>query len=715
MEKTIFDLLNSSKYIELENYILSNKEINLDIKDFNDNYFINLAINSNKINLVKLALERNARTDILDLDGRNILYYPIKLNYINILKLILEKNKNIIGLSILDTKDTLGFTCSHYCIILNNLKALKILMEYNSNLYIKSNSGYDSIQLAVQYNRIEILKYLLSLNINLNTISSEGQNCLNLSILYQFDDISILLLDSSINLDNIERNNGMSAIHQVTILGNNRIFNSLIRKNIKFNLPDYFGNTPLHYALIENNFDFAYQLIEKVDNFNISNYQGNTPLHIALLEQNTPVDIISNLIKNTKLNLQNNQGNTNIHLLIYNDIFKFENILKKKEINIFINNKNGESPLSLFKSLYPNETNKFIDLITLSYYTSLKRYPKERLIKKWEILCSKKEENYPVKDRNKIIEDCKKEIKNKILENDRSIPYLYDIDIKIDNGIMLKDCYFTGATIDILFGLLYLKNKFPKIKTLLSKNLSENKELDLQYKKNGIDFSHKNRFVNISIYWIYQKIIFPTDFDKNISQIIKNKTKYLIIPICIETENSHLNILFWDIQNKKIERFEPNGKFSPRDLNYNYKLLDTIILNKFKFYDSDISYLTPSEYLPVVGFQMLENQETNKCKIGDPNGFCVIWCIWWIYQKLTYINSNTNSKKLVIKLINKIKLDNLSFKEIIRNFSSQVVLLRDEYLAKINKDINSIVNNDYDDKDTNKLEELILEEFDHFY
>ena len=48
----------------------------------------------------------------------------------------------------------------------------------------------------------------------------------------------------------------------------------------------------------------------------------------------------------------------------------------------------------------------------------------------------------------------------------------------------------------------------------------------------------------------------------------------------------------------------------------------------FKEYDKDIVYYSPKKFLPTVGFQILENMETEKCKkIGDPNGFCAVWCI----------------------------------------------------------------------------------------
>jgi hypothetical protein len=63
----------------------------------------------------------------------------------------------------------------------------------------------------------------------------------------------------------------------------------------------------------------------------------------------------------------------------------------------------------------------------------------------------------------------------------------------------------------------------------------------------------------------------------------------------------------------------------------------------FKQFDSNIIFVKPHEYLPVIGFQILENIDNNKCKrIGDPNGFCGVWCIWWIYHKMKNCNRLEN-------------------------------------------------------------------------
>ncbi len=136
-----------------------------------------------------------------------------------------------------------------------------------------------------------------------------------------------------------------------------------------------------------------------------------------------------------------------------------------------------------------------------------------------------------------------------------------------------------------------------------------------------------------------------------------------------------LIVLFYDIEKKCLERFEPHGSGYPSNFNYNPDLLDEIIKKKFLNIFSnhfetniDIQYLRPKDYLPKIGFQTLDSTEADVNKnIGDPNGFCTLWTIWYLDHRIHYVD--TNPKKLVIKLINKIRMNNKSFRAIIRNYS----------------------------------------------
>ena len=109
---------------------------------------------------------------------------------------------------------------------------------------------------------------------------------------------------------------------------------------------------------------------------------------------------------------------------------------------------------------------------------------------------------------------------------------------------------------------------------------------------------------------MFQKIIYPINFDSILLNRIENRdetNRCIIIPLGIETQmGSHAKTLIIDKKNKLIERFEPNGYYSPRNFYFNEKLLDEILKNKFNNLLSEYKYLKPSDYLPIIGFQILE-------------------------------------------------------------------------------------------------------------
>jgi ankyrin repeat protein len=701
MDNEIFDLIKLHKFKELLKMIKNNKKINLEIKDNSNNYLIHYILMFNQIEIFKILLERNIRLDILDVDGKTILYIPIKFNYIEIIKLLLLYQKKSIGISLLDVKDTEGNTPLHYTIILKNINIVKLLINNNADPLLKNKKGLNSIQISIKHNNKEITKYLLNIINNINNIyTNSNLSLLQYAIINNNEEDTIdLLLDNIINIDNQENENGFGAIHQSIINNNINLTNKLIKYGANINLQDYYGNTLLMYVISEKSINIINLLIENKINYNLTNIDGNTALHMLL--QNIDFyknneNILINLFKNTDLLIQNNDGNTSLYYIIENNIFiKYKEIFINKELNIFIKNT---------YDLIENNKNKdeIFKIVIESYYNYLKKN-KNKLIIDWEILCSN----------DKIDKlKCFDKIKNIIINEKRSMPKLNNINYNIENGIVLDICYYTGSSIDILFGILFLYNKFKNIKLeiIIDYPLITNNELIKYYNLLGINANLKSNFSNFEIIWSYQKLFFPTFFDEEIKKKIKT-SNYIVIPVGIEISiGAHANILFWDIKNKTIERFEPNGAYQPKDFNYNYNLLDLQLQNKFKSFDANIKYIQPNDYLPIIGFQILENVNDDKCKrIGDPNGFCGVWCIWWIYKKLEFIN--INSSTLANNLIKEIKYNNLSFKNIIRNFSGNITNLRDLYLKKYKLDINKLISDDFDKNIINKIENDILNNF----
>lgn len=736
----IFELIRNKKFDELFVYIKKNPDVDLDIQDDNYNYLIQYLILYNNVKIIDYILKnREIRLDILDTDGRSILYMPIKYNYIELLELILEYDTNNIGVSILDVRDKIGYTGLHYCIIFNNISAFKLLYKY-SDINITDIKGNNIYNICLQYNRTNLLIYLLENEIKKqhnisHFININGESILQSAINY--DDKTVInyiinnpnFLEQIINIK--ENEYGLTALHQTIVLHLNDISLKLIEHKADINSSDYMGNTPLIYCIIEKNYMMLDLLIKK-DNLFYSelNMTGNTALHLLLEEDiinHMIIDtnkykydlysILLKMIENTDINTMNNNGDTPLHLIIMKNLWTLDEVKKilingKTHMNIFILNKNNMTPFDLVPN---NMKDEFIDIITHSYYNILKKLKdSDKLNIEWEKYCANDDLNNLLKVLRKPKSDkdisyyCMNKIKQQIMEIKQSFPTYKELSLTIENGIYVEGCFYTGSTIDILFGLLYLNNNYNNINLLLEYPLTNNKEIQEYYIKMGINYTFKMEFSNIEIVWSFMKLFYQTNFESILKNKIDNSLHYIIIPLGIEVSNgSHANMIIIDTKNKIIERFEPNGRNPPRGFYYNPNLLDTLLENKFNEILSNYKYIKPIDYLPNIGFQLLETIEDITCKkIGDPNGFCAVWCVWWVDMKLK--NPDIDSKTLATELIKQIKYSNKSFKKIIRNYSINIVKLRDEYLNKYNLTIDDWMNGNYDENKISSIEQDVL-------
>ena len=586
------------------------------------------------------------------------------------------------------------------------MEAFKILLNNKSNIYTINNQNLNAFHIAIQYNRYDFFIELINMIPELNIYTSNKENLLQYAISYDRYELIPIILSKKIQINNQEILNGLTALHQITIKQKTELIKTLINYGANMNLQDYYGNTPLHYSITENNKDILNILLDYNINYNLTNIDGNTALHLYLSESYLEKDILIKLITNTNLNIQNNYGETCLKKLL--ELYLIENytdILKKKELNFFILDNNNED---LSKSL---NDNNILELAIDSFYNMIKDN-KDELVLDWEKWCSNDliEKLKTLKiNKSDPIHICKDKIKEVILKEKRSLPKYSNLNLILDNGVFINTCYYTGLPLDILFGLIYLHKSFSKdgLGVILDYPLTINEPLENYYKKIGIDYPFKLEFSNCEILWSFQKIFYPSYFDNELEKKINDKfIKFITIPVGIELINgSHANILFIDKTNKTIERFEPNGINCPIGLNYNPDLLDDLLENKFAMFD--LKFIKPKDFLPTIGFQMLENLDDSKCKrLGDPNGFCGIWCTWWIYHRMK--NTKMNNKDLAIYLIKNIKMENKSFKNLIRNFSSYVTDLRDSVLKKFNIDINDWMVSSVEPVIINNLEKEIF-------
>jgi ankyrin repeat protein len=708
IKSNIFKLVKKNDYKQIYKLIDNTKSFNVNIFNNNNISLLEICIQANQIQLIKLLLSRNIRFDILNSNNLSILDHIIRFNKIDIMKLFLEFNLNSIGSDILSVKGKFDIYPIHLAVLSMKLDMLKLIIKYSNDISYKNHRGDNIMHMASSSKKYsQILKYLIKNHPQLYTFNKNDESPIHLAIIQNFPKNIIQLLVDNFDINLISGKKNIVPMFTAIIENNESIYSMIDKLNINLDIQDYTGNNIFTYCIQNENYRYFDKFFNKINeskfNFNLVNIFGQTTLHSIL--DNLPFlkyciqnKKLSFFIKNTNLNLQDNHGNSIFLLLCKFDLWEsYYSVLESKPINAFLKNNKLQKPIQFIKN---NQLNEFYNLLRSSFFFFIKNNSQYQIDKNILIKCSK------------INDKCKHFIYNYIKMKSisvlpKKISYCHNI---IDNNTSYVT--FIGLQLDIFFGLFYLFKKNKKILTTLKLNVfSDNKLLIEFYNNNGIDKDFQYDIPNLEIKWTFQKLILPENFFTLFTK--KNKKSIIIVPIAIILqEGSHSNILIFDIKKNIVIRFEPYGSKYPFNFNYNPNLLDLKLEEAFSKIQQKFNFIPPKLYLQKLSFQAFEISEDqiNK-KIGDPGGFCAAWSLWFAENYINNSNKIDNLSEFIDDLILQIRIKNISFKNMIRSFSAKIATFRDKYLKKINIDINQWNNGTLDiktyDKAITYLESLI--------
>jgi ankyrin repeat protein len=746
--KVLFNYVKKNMWAEFIEYLKNNDDIDVNIRDNTYNYLINYTIIMNNIDALSLLIHRGAKLDMVDQDGRSILFLPIKLGFIDVLKLLLHFNKITIGISLVDMKDVKGNIPLHYAITFKNIEAVNLLIKNNSNVNYTDNNKLNALHHAINSKNIEICSAILNTNVDINSTNKMGENALHLACNFQLVEIVKLLVDKGININAQDLEHEFTPLHYAINLNNLNITEYLIQHKADPNIQDSLGNTALHYTVDEDNLElFVYLLTSeytnKIINLNLHNYESKLVIHTVLekliINNNEYyTDYIGQLINESNLNFQDYSGYTPLHYISMNNLWKkFKPILEKKKLNVFIPNVDKKRPIDYIDKIDKNDkinkTNidEYLTMVINSYIYVL-RNTQAVWNNEWENMCNKElfanklneselkllKSNLKNKKINNNTDICIELVKQKVYDmyndkntninnycnNNTNLQISYPVKkgkkcVMISEGSNVEFCTFTGVTLDILIGLVYLLDKHKIACGTLDKQFMDNKDLCKYYKSIGIATKSRCEFLNFEIVWVNFNIHTSSNFVANFKKCTK---RFIIIPIAIELKiSNHANYLIYDGTKKEVERFEPYGAYPPQNFDYNPTLLDKMLNNMFTNIDKDIKYFRPKDYMQKIGFQFFDSIETYTKKIGDPGGFCALWSIWYTDIRLTYYD--IDRKSLINKMFKSIKLQQVSYKNLIRNYSTNITNIRDQLFKTANITINDWINDQYTDKQLNTI------------
>jgi ankyrin repeat protein len=728
--RSIFQLMADNEWDKLKR-LLSRKDGNVydvNVRNNANVYPLQLAIAFNRIDIVKLLIKLGARLDVIDEDDRSILYLPIKMRYSVILTELLEASVHAVGISIINLHDKSGKTPVHWAIISGNYDALRILHRFKAAVDLKENQyGHTALHYAAFSNDPNMVKLVLTeMGSKAEAQSVTGETPLHISCNFGNLAITKILLESGANPNIADWENEFTPLMYCVSHDRADMMELLLQYGADINRQDIYGNSSLHYSIYEERWNIFALLVGKGCDLSLVNAEGKNVLHLlAELEKYNLIEkLLFNNNENLDLNSIDNLGRSVLWWIIkdgywhswqkqlltmkldFNKVFLYDTYQALQQttnpsgvitdigsITVLESLKHppiardqidfGKTMISLTGGS-PDKTlqDEFMKFLEDGVYNNIKQADFSRVGTKapeWLITCAK--------DSSK----CRKKIRSEMIE--RAEFFVENDQIEIYPGDKVRFGTFVGITLDVLFGLHYLRQKWKDVATL-SDNPIDNSVLKNYYRQNNIEI--RGEFLNFEIVWVYQKLFFPMDYERSLAAFLANpKFRYLLVPLGIETaEGSHANYLMFDKETKIMERFEPHGALAPEKLDYKPTMLDELLEAKFAKHIPGLIFHQPVHYLPRIGFQLLDNFEHNKYRnISDPGGFCALWCIWYIDQRLNY--RHYKKKELVAKLIDKARQQKISFRTLVRNFSKNITDLRDKVLAEFDLDINDWLNDNY--------------------
>lgn len=671
----LFEYIKNEQWKEFKKYIKTlDDNFNFNIRNKYNKYLLHYVVLKNNIKLIKFLLNKKCKLDIIDEDKNTILYYPIKYNLYDTVKLLLEANKTSLGQSILDLKDKNGNTALYLSIIIKNIDLIKLLLEYESNPNTLNNNGNNGLILSVIYQLPEIVELLIDKIIDKNLINKSSESALHIAANLQDITICEILLKNGSDVNQYSQDINLSPSHYATLNDNFNLLQLFINYGANINSQNIYGETLMHYAIYYKYFNIANLILNNPTfNANLWNINHNYPFHILLKQYSNDPDkykpMIRKFIMLTDLNFINTRKKSCLYYLCELGIWKeYIDVLENKKLNIYLYHENKY----IFDLV--DDLDKLVDLVAKSYINLLQKKPD--LTKQL------------FKNKNPNVNSIKTQIFTKIKSRsitceDVSYPHIFKIKpCNLKDNIAL--CTFTGNTLDVIIGYIYLLKTHKNCCVMF--NINE--------KKNIFYFEFE---------WNDEKLTIFNNFHQLFNKC--KKKKYIIIPLLIiMPHGNHANSLIYNVAENTVERFEPHGsEFISSRYNYNSTLLDEQLQLFFNKIDENITYFKPSDYIPKIGFQSSEEKYTY---IGDPEGFCVVWNIFYVDMRLTY--HMIEKKKLIKNLMKHIKQNDSMFKNIIRNYTTNVIKIRDEVLRSADLNINDWMNQNYTTQQTDIIYQQLV-------
>ncbi len=638
---------------------------------------------------------------------------------------LLKKNK-LLNSYILDKNNLI-----HLCAIRGKEYIFKLIDDKNIDIYLSNGrgenilhlllkNGWDNIALKIVKKFPDLLNYqnvakyypIINCVDRFNTLKSMIKVIIENKFLEQ------------INICSIEDTNLITRIIEFTPNEKDAFdIIKMLEEYIDFTLP--LPRPILFTAILKNKNIIAEYLIKNGYGVNDSNENNLFPIHAII--NISSLELLKALFKTKSFDksILNQGGPQNKFLplnmclkLIMNDKLKAEYVKMTELVFKYLVNFDAIDSLknsygyyaAIIKMNIKNNKNKIFDKIIKKSNKDLKNLDGITIN---DIL-----DNKMIDIKNKCKIDKNNKIKFPIIKF-KSNTGLFNSDI-VHNMIYFIYILKTYNTATIPFILDSPKNNKIKneiLEKLLFQNIPYNEYYVSMRQILGLGYETFYEMMPSIILWVDKDTHwFDPHFEELIKDILKSDKRFLIIKVSFlhHPEILHANVIIYDKNDSSYRRFEPYGNSSTYDEMYMDKLVMDLIL---KYKKTKIKYFTPGDFLETGRFQSISNDSSLEVKkTGDPFGYCLAWCLWYIEIKLK--NPDIPEKKLISQSSEKIFADycdsNTPYIDFIRDYARKLNDEKDNIFEEIGLDNYNFYNVSYDDTDLDKISKGISNKLKDF-
>lgn len=731
-------LIDNNKWTSILK-LLEKKKLDPLIDIINGHTIAHMAAKNNNEKIIKYLLEHNQTAlEKVNSEGSTSIHILAKNAYNKLLKEVimtipklinlLDKDHNTVLQLINPSDDIYSWIINNYNKIVNfdniNNDGNTILLQNIDLTKDKKDKYFDNIKKIIKFVDVNMPKKNPPLA---HAIQNKKDSVAN-----------IILKQPGINV-NIQNDSQMTPLLLAVYNNMYNTIKNLLQKNANI---DYIGNdgdtNPMSLMIARNDEKMLDIFFDNGFDINQFDRYMETPLHQAFsLKKELSPHLVAKLLYYGDLNIQNVNGDTPLHLFLKKYNWKdYNQILQKKQLDIFAKNNDGNTPLNYVKN---KSVGKFINFVANNYIDKLN---------------NKGLFNNKCNGKLAESEECLQEVKNYIMKTKKSYPQVGIDDAEMNERFkMIKGKFsnygkFNANTLHNMIYTLIFLNKYkntcvPHQKNMHNKFINDkflHHITDLYRSPSELVISDLIKWYSDYFYEIVPYLIvwrsrdqyyINKDLDYYLQKCLTcDSVRYIFFKLTqvASSSGTHANIIIYDKETGILDRFEPYGVIPHLESDKLDEMIEdkigSIIKKHLKKTKSSakFKYLRPKDYINGIGFQTISNDiETSVKKLGDPHGYCLAWTYWYLEMRLN--NPDMSPKDIIKKATSSIIQDNTNkkngkdktnsvFIDFIRDYASKLDEMKNDYLRKAGISEEHIYNIIMPDSDQDKLVEAMSKDFE---